>query len=186
MADRVPEVSISGGGGGGGGDVAVTSIAAGDNNIGNVDVASLPALVEGTAVIGHVIVDSAPTTAVTLAALPALVAGSAAIGKLAANAGVNIGQVDVPLASSVFDVAESTSLSTSAVQLASHAATYGVVVTNTHASQIVYVGGSTVTGTRFIHKLLAGQSSPLIPVNNSNLLYVIGSAASTSFTYGGY
>lgn len=32
-----------GGGGGGGGDVAVTSIAPGDNNIGNVDIASFPA-----------------------------------------------------------------------------------------------------------------------------------------------
>lgn len=45
----------------------VDVIAAGDNNIGNVDIVSLPALV----------------------------AGSAAIGKLAANSGVDIGDVDV-------------------------------------------------------------------------------------------
>ena len=117
----------------------------------------------------------------------AIDAGASAIGNVGLLAGDNnIGSVDVPLATSVFDVAEKTDLSTSAFQLADHPATYGVVVTNTHATQIVTVGGSTVTATRFILKLLAGQSSPLIPVANSNLLYVFGSAASTSFTYGGY
>lgn len=40
--------------GSGGGNVAVTSIAAGDNNIGNVDVVSLPALPAGTNLIGKV------------------------------------------------------------------------------------------------------------------------------------
>lgn len=39
-------------------------------------------LVAGTAVIGHVIVDTAPTTAVTIATAPVLVAGSAIIGKV--------------------------------------------------------------------------------------------------------
>jgi hypothetical protein len=47
--------------------LAIASIAAGDNNIGNVDIVTLPALVAGTA----------------------------AIGKLAANSGVDIGDVDV-------------------------------------------------------------------------------------------
>lgn len=50
---------------------AVTAITnalpAGNNNIGDVDVATLPALVAGTAVIGHVIVDTTSTTAVTQA-----------------------------------------------------------------------------------------------------------------------
>ena len=49
------------------GDVDIKSIAAGDNNIGNVDVVSLPALAAGTN----------------------------AIGKLTANSGVDIGDVDV-------------------------------------------------------------------------------------------
>lgn len=49
------------------GDVDILSIAAGDNNIGNVDIVSLPALAAGTN----------------------------AIGKLAANTGVDIGDVDV-------------------------------------------------------------------------------------------
>jgi hypothetical protein len=45
-----------------------------------VSIATLPALTAGSAVIGHVIVDTAPTTAVTIASLPALTAGSAVIG----------------------------------------------------------------------------------------------------------
>lgn len=48
------------------GQVAIASIAAGDNNIGNVDVVSLPALVAGTANIGDVDVLTMPN--VTLAA----------------------------------------------------------------------------------------------------------------------
>ena len=67
------------------GNVDVASIAAGDNNIGNVDVVTLPALPAGTNNIGDVDVLS----------LPALPAGTNAIGKLAANSGVDIGDVDV-------------------------------------------------------------------------------------------
>lgn len=44
------------------GDVDILSIAAGDNNIGNVDVVSLPALVAGTANIGDVDVLTMPVT----------------------------------------------------------------------------------------------------------------------------
>ena len=46
------------------GDVDITSIAAGDNNIGNVDVVTLPALVAGTAAIGAT-KDNGPETAGT-------------------------------------------------------------------------------------------------------------------------
>jgi hypothetical protein len=67
------------------------AIGAGSAAIGTVGVTALPALPAGTNVIGHVIVDAAPTTAVTgtfwqttqpvsLAALPALAAGSNVIG----------------------------------------------------------------------------------------------------------
>jgi hypothetical protein len=62
------------------GDVDVASIAAGDNNIGNVDIASIAA---GDNNIGNVDIASA------------LPAGTNAIGKLAANSGVDIGDVDV-------------------------------------------------------------------------------------------
>lgn len=55
------------------GDVDIASIAAGDNNIGNVDIVTMPNVTIG-------------------AAIPA---GTNAIGKLAANSGVDIGDVDV-------------------------------------------------------------------------------------------
>lgn len=54
--------SSAGGGGGAEGSVDVLSIAAGNNNIGNVDVVTLPALVAGTANIGDVDVLSLPAT----------------------------------------------------------------------------------------------------------------------------
>lgn len=61
------------------------ALPAGNNNIGDVDVASLPALPAGTNNIGDV----------DVLTLPALPAGTNAIGKLAANSGVDIGDVDV-------------------------------------------------------------------------------------------
>jgi len=60
-----------------------TALPAGTNNIGDVDVLTLPALPAGTNNIGDVDIASA------------LPAGTNAIGKLAANSGVDIGDVDV-------------------------------------------------------------------------------------------
>lgn len=79
------------------GDVDVLSIAAGDNNIGNVDVASIAA---GDNNIGNVdIVSGTITTVSTVTSVTAIAnalpAGTNAIGKLAANSGVDIGDVDV-------------------------------------------------------------------------------------------
>lgn len=45
-----------------------------------VTIGALPALAAGSAVIGHVIVDTVPTTAVTIASLPALASGSNLVG----------------------------------------------------------------------------------------------------------
>ena len=95
------------------GNVDIASIAAGDNNIGNVDIAS--ALPAGSNTIG--VVDLGSTDNAVLDAIAAslalldnsissgnelqvdvvasLPAGTAAIGKLAANTGVDIGDVDV-------------------------------------------------------------------------------------------
>lgn len=61
------------------------ALPAGNNNIGDVDIASLPTLPAGTNNIGDV----------DVLTLPALPAGTNAIGKLATNAGINIGTVDV-------------------------------------------------------------------------------------------
>jgi hypothetical protein len=88
------------------GDVDVASIAAGDNNIGNVDVATIAA---GDNNIGNVDVVTLPTVTLASQASPfstdikitldseaiVLGAGTAAIGKLAANNGVDIGDVDI-------------------------------------------------------------------------------------------
>ncbi len=70
------------------GDVDVASIAAGDNNIGNVDVVTLPSLPAGTNNIGDVDVLSLPALPagnnnigdVDVASLPALAAGTNTIG----------------------------------------------------------------------------------------------------------
>ena len=60
------------------GDVDILSIAAGNNNIGDVDVATLPALVAGTAQIGSV----------TIANQPPLTTGSAWIGLATVTGGI--------------------------------------------------------------------------------------------------
>jgi ethanolamine utilization microcompartment shell protein EutS len=82
------------------GDVDVLTIAAGDNNIGNVDVASIAAgdnnignvdIVSGTLTTVSTVTTVTAVTAIT----NALPAGTNAIGKLAANSGVDIGDVDV-------------------------------------------------------------------------------------------
>ena len=76
------------------GDVDILSIAAGDNNIGNVDIAS--ALPAGTNAIGKLAANSGVDIGdVDVTSLPSLAAGSASIGTLGANSGVDIGDVDV-------------------------------------------------------------------------------------------
>lgn len=89
------------------------ALPAGTNNIGDVDVLTLPALAAGSAIIGQVGIDQTTpgttngvvinsgtvTTVSTVTAVTsitnALPAGTNAIGKLAANSGVDIGDVDV-------------------------------------------------------------------------------------------
>jgi hypothetical protein len=76
---------------------AVTAITnalpAGNNNIGDVDIASIAA---GTNIIGKVGIDqTTPGTTNGVQVNAALPAGTNAIGKLAANSGVDIGDVDI-------------------------------------------------------------------------------------------
>ena len=70
--------------------VNVLTIAAGDNNIGNVDIVTMPNVVIASGTVTTV----STVTSVTAIA-NALPAGTNAIGKLAANSGVDIGDVDV-------------------------------------------------------------------------------------------
>jgi hypothetical protein len=83
---------------------ALPALAAGANNIGDVDVLTLPALAAGTNLVGKVGIDQTTPgttnkvsigTDGTVAINAALPAGTNAIGKLAANSGVDIGDVDV-------------------------------------------------------------------------------------------
>lgn len=139
--------------------------------------------------IGKVGIDGSNSTPADVNAT--LQASTASIGKLAANDGVDIGNVDVasmPLATTSFTVAEATNLGTTAVQLASNVCKAGVWITNTHASQFVVVGDSNVSHTnkRYIRLLQPGETEFFPGIGNSNALYVAGSAASTAFTYGGY
>lgn len=73
------------------GDVDVLTIAAGDNNIGNVDVVTLPAITIAAAQTLATVTTVGAVTSIT----NALPTGANAIGKLAANSGVDIGDVDV-------------------------------------------------------------------------------------------
>lgn len=72
-------------------------------DIGDVDVTSLPALVAGSAIIGKVGIDqTTPGTTNGVQINAALPTGANAIGKLAANSGVDIGDVDVTSLTSTF------------------------------------------------------------------------------------
>jgi hypothetical protein len=134
----------------------VASLPAGTNNIGDVDVLSLPALPAGTN----------------------------AIGKLSANSGVDIGDVDVTSSvSSTLDHGSNLDIDTTAEQITttSFAAKFGVTVKSAvDNTGTVYIGNSDVTaGTTAAtdgFPLEPGESITL-PVNNSNLLYAIGAAA---------
>lgn len=63
--------------------------------------------------------------------------------------------------------------------------TFGCYVTNTHATQTLYVGSASVTTTRWVHRLLPGQTSPLLPVGNFTGVQVLGSGAATTYSFGG-
>lgn len=115
----------------------------------------------------------------------ALPAGTNAIGKLAANSGVDIGDVDVTSAvSSTLDHGSNLDIDTSAEQITStsFACKFGVTLkaaaTNTGT---LYIGDSSsvtagTTGSTDGFPLEPGESVTL-PVNNPNLLYAIASVA---------
>ena len=82
------------------GDVDVLTIAAGDNNIGNVDIVTVPsdpfgANADAASATGSISAKLRFLAATGLAGMTALPAGTNAIGKLAANSGVDIGDIDV-------------------------------------------------------------------------------------------
>ena len=131
-----------------------------------VDIVSAPTLT----VNSHAV-----TNAGTFAVQSTLQAGSATIGKLAANSGVDIGDVDVtstvqPTGFSA--VAQfTTNIGTSATQLDTQACKHADVMAKVGNAGIVYVGGSGVAATTGI-ALYPGDVYS-VEVTNTNLLYGI-------------
>lgn len=143
------------------GDVDVASVAAGDNNIGNVDVVTLPALPAGTN----------------------------AIGKLAANSGVDIGDVDVtslpqPTAPST-PFNNKTTVTTAGTRVAlgaSQALTIGVWIrAATTNTGLIYVGDSSVSASNG-YELAPGEAQ-FFPIANRATINIDASANSQSVTY---
>lgn len=110
------------------------------------------------------------------------VSGTVAVSSVAGTVTVG-GTVAVSPAAGVADAAQGT-VGTSSAQLSSQARTFGVWITNTHASQTLAVGSSSVSTTRFIARLNPSERL-FLPVANDNLLFVLGSAASTTYSLGG-
>lgn len=133
------------------------ALVAGTANIGDVDVLTLPALVAGTALIGKVGIDQTTPgttnkvsigTDGTVAINTALPAGSNAIGKLAANSGVDIGDVDVtslPAITGTVTANAGTNLNTSLLSTAAKQDTgntsLGSIKTNTDPLVTAAAGG---------------------------------------------
>jgi hypothetical protein len=98
--DKLSTVGISG-------SVSILAISAGDNNIGNVDVVTLPSIPAGTNAIGKLVandgVDIGDVTINNTADIKitldnetvVLGTGTSAIGKLIANSGIDIGDVTI-------------------------------------------------------------------------------------------
>lgn len=111
-----------------------------------------------------------------VASLPA---GTNAIGKLAANSGVDIGDVDVTSATaSSFDHGRNSSVTTTASQVttSSIVAKFGIrIVAALANTDVIYVGNSDVTADSADatdgFPLQAGESM-FLPVNNANIPYV--------------
>lgn len=134
-----------------GNNVAVTlgtSLPAGNFNIGDVDVATMPPLPQLPAALGQttkagslpvVLASDTGTLTVSVAGNVALGASGNTIGKLGVNAGVNIGTVDV-LASGTAAVATVVTSFTAVTLAAANAARVGLIVANTaDASSELYL-----------------------------------------------
>jgi len=80
----------------------------------------------------------------------------------------------------------STTIGASNAALASHAFNYEFQITNTHASQIIYVGDTNVSATRYMRSIYPSETARFPGAGNTNLFRVIGSGASTSYLLGGY
>ncbi len=148
-----------------------------------VSLATAPALVASSAVIGHVIVDTAPTTAVTLATAPALVASSAVIGHVIADSGSTTA-VTGNVASTVADGAnvtlgakadaKSTATDTTAITIMS------VLKQISASAQAPPSQAVTNTGTFVTQSTLAAETTKVIGTVNVSAAQTIGIAAGSA------
>jgi len=169
------------------GSAAIGKLAANSGVIiGAVEIAASQtvALAAGSAAFGKL----AANTAATYIGDVVLQASTAAIGKLSANSGVDIGDVDVTSVApaSALGGSDTGSVGSTATRYdsaTSHVCQIGVWITNTHATQVLYGGGSNTDTTHFIFALYQGERI-FLPIANTNLLYLYGSAGSTTYAIG--
>ena len=145
-------------------------------NLGTTDNAVLDAIAASLALLDNSIASGNELQVDIVGSLPA---GSAAIGKLAANSGVDIGDVDIT--STVHPggfsaVAQfTTNIGASATQLDTQACKHADIMAKVGNAGIIYVGGSSVAATTGI-ALYPGDVYS-VDVANTNLLYGIAISA---------
>jgi hypothetical protein len=143
------------------------ALPAGTNNIGDIDVLTVPADPFGANADAVVAAGAAGSLSAKLRRVTqgledlkttiVLAAGSAAIGKLAANAGVNIGTVDIATTpkSGTATLSNVASSATNVTLLASNAARLGATIYN-DSTQVLYVKfGTTASATSYVVQIAA-------------------------------
>jgi len=110
-------------------------------------------------------------------------------GAITLGAGsASVGAVTVALATSAFQGTGTVTTAGTRVTLGSNGSlVYGFYVTNTHATATVFVGTTAaVSSTAFIFRLAPGQSTPLIPLTNSNLVAIDADTSGATVSFGGF
>ena len=179
-------------------DIAVfdSALPAGTNNIGDVDVLTVPADPFGANADAAVAAGAAGSIQAKLRRATqgledlktsiVLAAGTNGIGKLTANSGVDIGDVDVTsMVATDFEHGSNRDLDTAAEQLPNQACKFGVTIKAARSNTAdIHVGKSDVTADSTDatdgFPLSPGESL-FLPVSNANLVYLIGGAANQKF-----
>lgn len=143
-----------------------------------------------------VITSGTITTVTTVSAVTAITnalpAGTNAIGKLAANSGVDIGDVDItstvqPAGVSAVGVDRQTVTTAGiAVQVQAHPCKMAIFTAETDNTGNIFVGDSLVIAAAGAEKgfvLYPGQTSIPIPVSNTNLLYINSTVSTDGVAY---
>ncbi len=152
----------------------------------NVSAAQVVGLSTGSNVIGHVIVDTAPTTAVTIATAPVLVAGTALIGKVG---------IDQTTPGTTNLVAIASTGSNPCVSPGATLVSITGATSTTNATQIIALSGTTkiyicaltvigVSGTTPAFGLVSGTGSNCAS-SQTTVVQVFGTTANQSYLFAG-